>query len=98
MWAGQTGPARHSQGGNVGPRDLRWGAGDCPSANEGPSAAYSNGREDGEYARTVGSPLTTYLEVGIDDYAIGFRAGFFGQRARRKGTEERFTDVGGRYI
>jgi len=47
--------------------------------NEGPSTAYANGIADGQSARAGGSPLTLYLQVGIDDYARGFRAGFFGQ-------------------
>ena len=47
--------------------------------NEGPSGAYTNGVADGQSARAVGSALTLYLQVGIDDYARGFRAGFFGQ-------------------
>jgi len=46
--------------------------------NEGPSAAYTNGVADGQ-SRAGGSALTLYLQVGIDDYARGFRAGFFGQ-------------------
>ncbi len=47
--------------------------------NEGPSAAYASGVADGQSARAAGSALTLYLQVGIDDYAGGFRAGFFGQ-------------------
>ena len=47
--------------------------------NEGPSGAYTNGVADGQSARAGGSALTLYLQVGIDDYARGFRAGFFGQ-------------------
>ena len=46
---------------------------------EGPSAAYVSGVADGQSARSGGSALTLYLQVGIDDYAKGFRAGFFGQ-------------------
>jgi len=46
---------------------------------EGPSAAYVSGVTDGQSARSGGSALTLYLQVGIDDYARGFRAGFFGQ-------------------
>lgn len=46
---------------------------------EGPSAAYASGVADGRSARAGGSALTLYLQVGIDDYAKGFRAGFFGQ-------------------
>ena len=47
--------------------------------NGGPSAAYTSGIADGQSARAGGSALTLYLQVGIDDYARGFRAGFFGQ-------------------
>jgi hypothetical protein len=47
--------------------------------NEGPSAAYASGVTDGQSARAGGSALTLYLQVGIDDYAKGFRAGYFGQ-------------------
>ena len=51
--------------------------------NEGPSPAYSNGMVDGQSARAEGSSLSLYLQVGIDDYAKGFRAGFFGQMNSR---------------
>ena len=47
--------------------------------NEGPSDAYASGVADGQSARTEGGALTLYLQVGIDEYARGFRAGFFGQ-------------------
>jgi hypothetical protein len=48
------------------------------SANESSLApAYANGYTDGQTARTNNAPLTAYLRVGIDDYAKGFRAGFF---------------------
>jgi len=46
---------------------------------EGASTAYASGVADGQAARAGGSALTLYLQVGIDDYARGFRAGFFGQ-------------------
>jgi hypothetical protein len=49
------------------------------TGNGGPSGAYSNGVADGQSARAEGSSLSLYLQVGIDDYAKGFRAGFFGQ-------------------
>jgi len=48
-------------------------------AKERASLAFSNGFSDGRTARSVNSELTPYLEIGIDDYARGFRAGFFGQ-------------------
>jgi len=62
------------------------------------SAAYANGVADGESARALGCPITIYLEVGIDDYAKGFRAGFFRDQDSSKGKRpgERLKDVGGR--
>ena len=47
--------------------------------NEGRSDPYGSGVADGRSARAEGGALTLYLQVGIDDYARGFRAGFFGQ-------------------
>ena len=40
-------------------------------------AAFVNGFTDGQAARQNKDTLTAYLRVGIDDYAKGFRAGFF---------------------
>jgi hypothetical protein len=39
--------------------------------------AFLNGYSDGQAARIRNQALTAYLRVGIDDYAKGFRAGFF---------------------
>lgn len=50
----------------------------CPPADERPSGVYLRGVADGQRARELGTPLDTYLQVGIDDYAKGFRSGFFG--------------------
>ena len=47
--------------------------------SEGPSDPYASGVADGQSARAEGGALTLYLQVGIDEYARGFRAGFFGQ-------------------
>jgi len=55
--------------------------------SEGLTPAYSNGVTDGQSARAEGSPLSLYLQVGIDDYARGFRAGFFGQMSVGKTLE-----------
>ena len=41
------------------------------------AAAFVNGFTDGQAARAKSAPLSAYLRVGIDDYAKGFRAGFF---------------------
>lgn len=43
------------------------------------SATYENGVADGRSARAEGGALSLYLQVGIDDYAKGFRAGYFAQ-------------------
>ena len=57
--------------------------------NEGSSASYANGIADGQAARAQGSALTLYLQIGIDDYAKGFRAGFFGQMNPARTADER---------
>ena len=44
-------------------------------------AAYMNGFTDGQAARERNAPLTAYVRVGIDDYAKGFRAGFYTRTA-----------------
>jgi hypothetical protein len=49
-----------------------------PKKDQGAAAAHSNGVADGLAARAKGVALTLYLQVGIDEYAKGFRAGFFG--------------------
>jgi len=54
---------------------------------EAASVAYANGVADGQSARAEGSSLSLYLQVGIDDYAKGFRAGFFGQMQLSKSPE-----------
>jgi len=50
-------------------------------------AAFLNGYTDGQAARMSKQALTAYLRVGIDDYAKGFRAGFFTRAAGTHGTE-----------
>ena len=40
---------------------------------------YLEGLTAGRLAKDRGLELTLYHEVGIDDYAKGFRAGFFNQ-------------------
>jgi hypothetical protein len=48
-----------------------------PANDHNMAAAFVNGFTDGQAARAKSAPLTAYLRVGIDDYAKGFRAGFF---------------------
>lgn len=43
--------------------------------------AYVNGFTDGQAARGRKEALTAYLRVGIDDYAKGYRAGFYARPA-----------------
>jgi hypothetical protein len=50
-------------------------------------AAFVNGFTDGQAARATNSALTAYLRVGIDDYARGFRAGFFERTAAAPAAE-----------
>ena len=49
-------------------------------------AGYTEGFEAGSLAREHNLGLSLYQEVGIDDYAKGFRAGFFNQNLRLTGT------------
>ena len=41
------------------------------------SVAHAQGFVDGEMSRRRGLPPSTYAQVGIDDYCLGFRAGFY---------------------
>jgi hypothetical protein len=48
-----------------------------PASEGNVAPAFANGFTDGQAARAKDVPLTAYLRVGIDDYAKGFRAGFY---------------------
>lgn len=41
------------------------------------TGAFANGFTDGQAARGRNQPLSVYIRVGIDDYARGYRQGFF---------------------
>ena len=41
------------------------------------TSAFANGFTDGQAARDGNQSLRAYVRVGIDDYAKGFRQGFF---------------------
>ena len=47
---------------------------------------YAEGFSAGQSARVRGLELTIYHEVGLDDYAKGFRAGFFNHQLGLSGT------------
>ena len=41
------------------------------------STAYTEGYLEGRYHRRIGKQLGTYVRVGIDEYPLGYRAGYF---------------------
>ena len=41
------------------------------------SPAYAEGYIDGDTFRRRGTTLTQYAQVGIDEYCLGFRAGYY---------------------
>jgi hypothetical protein len=45
------------------------------------SPAFAEGFLDGESYRRRGTPPTTYFQVGLDEYCLGFRAGYY-ERSR----------------
>jgi hypothetical protein len=50
-------------------------------------AAFVNGFTDGQAARKSNQALSAYVRVGIDEYAKGFRAGFFARAKPIAGAE-----------
>ena len=51
------------------------------------SMAHAQGFVDGETARRRGTAPSIYARVGIDDYCIGFRAGYFERRTSQPRSE-----------
>lgn len=49
--------------------------------------ARAEGYIDGERARKRGTALAKYVLVGIDDYCVGFRAGYFATARTRPNSE-----------
>ena len=41
------------------------------------STAYTEGYLAGRYHRRLGKQLGTYVRIGIDEYPLGYRAGYF---------------------
>ena len=41
------------------------------------STIYTEGYLEGRYRHRLGKPPGAYLRVGIDEYTLGFRAGYF---------------------
>ena len=48
--------------------------------NNGWSLAHAEGFVDGEASRRRGKPPSKYALIGIDEYCLGFRAGYFERR------------------
>ena len=44
------------------------------------SLDFAEGFLKGEYSRSSGAKLSTYATVGLNDYCLGFRAGYFVRR------------------
>lgn len=55
------------------------------SEQNGWPLAFAEGYIGGQTERRRGNQLSSYVMTGIDQYALGFRAGYFERRAR---TEE----------
>src|SRR5260221_14456124 len=53
------------------------------SDRHGCSIAYAQGYLEGEVQCARGEPASQYARVGIDDFAVGFRAGYFLRKRRR---------------
>jgi hypothetical protein len=47
------------------------------------SLAMAEGYVDGEMSRRRGKAPSTHAQVGIDEYSLGFRAGYYERQARR---------------
>jgi len=45
------------------------------------TVAFANGFTEGQVARTRNEPLSAYVRVGIDDYAKGYRTGYYARPA-----------------
>jgi hypothetical protein len=43
----------------------------------GCSPSYARGYVDGEHSRRLGRPLGAHVRARIDEYSLGFRAGYF---------------------
>ena len=44
------------------------------------TSAFSRGLDDGRAAKARNDALKPYLRIGIDEYAQGYRSGFFARR------------------
>jgi hypothetical protein len=56
------------------------------------SLAYAEGFLNGEAFRRRGVPPSLYVRVGIDEYCLGFRAGYF-ERNRTEFVRTRVADL-----
>lgn len=56
------------------------------------SITRAQGFLDGEMSRRRGVPPSTFAQVGIDDYALGFRAGYY-ERAEPRERDKKVTST-----
>lgn len=52
------------------------------------SSAYAGGVLDGESSRRHGATPSKYAQIGIDDYSLGFRAGYYERELARPGNPD----------
>ena len=57
------------------------------------SLDFAEGFLKGEYSRRSGAKLSTYATVGLNDYCLGFRAGYFVRRNPATTRVERISNV-----
>ena len=55
------------------------------------SVEFAEGFLKGEYSRRCGARLSAYGTVGLDDYCLGFRAGYFERQHKAKAQLETTT-------
>ena len=58
------------------------------SEQNGWSIAFAEGFVSGQIERRRGNSPSSYLIVGADDYALGFRAGYFDRLNLNRGTAD----------
>jgi hypothetical protein len=52
------------------------------------SLEYARGYVDGEAFRVRGGKPTSYLLIGLDEYCLGFRAGYYERRGEARGASQ----------
>ena len=74
--------ATHSANGSAGHARVKQNVADAPTPMPFEAHSFDEGLRAGAQARLRRQPITAYQRVGLDDFARGFRAGYFASRAR----------------